>query len=424
MSCDANAVTVAELKEKLKVRKLSTAGSKAELIARLFEADPEGSWLRENELESVVRIEEDENTTQGDIMRREMELCRREKELVERELELARREISMLRGQRRDDSIDETRESAARNGEEVFYARPRANLTIIADLLNDFDGISADFDTWERQARFLKTTYRLDDDCARLLIGMRLKKRAFEWFHSRSEHISMSFERLLEELRTMFRHHESKLYLRKRFENRVWKKEETFQEYTHDKIIMGNRVPIERDELLEYVIDGIPDTALRDQARIQRFASVDGLLKAFEKITLRDRGATGSARYSGDKKLINDKKKTSTDVKRCFNCGEREHVSANCPTKTLGAKCFGCGRRGHIAAKCPEKGNNTGKSVVASISRISCKRYTCEVILNGQIIVALIDSGSDISIMRETEYAMRFAENASVRYKILRGGRL
>lgn len=59
----------------------------------------------------------------------------------------------------------------------------------------------------------------------------------------------MSFERLLEELRIMFQRHESRLYLRKRFENRVWKKEETFQEYVHEKTIMGNCVSIEKDAI-------------------------------------------------------------------------------------------------------------------------------------------------------------------------------
>jgi len=142
---------------------------------------------------------------------------------------------------------------------------PTSEFTV-ADLLSDFDNASKSFDTWEKQLRFLKATYRLDDDCAKLLIGMRLKKKASEWFYSRLEYIEMSFERFLEELGAMFRHHESRLHLRKQFENRVWRKEKTFQEYRHDKTIMGNRVPIEKDELLEYVIEGIPDVTMRDQA--------------------------------------------------------------------------------------------------------------------------------------------------------------
>lgn len=59
---------------------------------------------------------------------------------------------------------------------------------------------------------------------------------------------------------------------------------------------------------------------MRDQARIQGFSSVNNLLKAFEKVTLRDRGAMSSSRHS-DKGINDRKKKTLTDNKRCFNCG-------------------------------------------------------------------------------------------------------
>lgn len=51
---------------------------------------------------------------------------------------------------------------------------------------------------------------------------------------------------------------------------------------------MGNRIPIDDSEVLEYVIDGIPDETLRNQARIQGFETVNTLLKAFERMTLRE----------------------------------------------------------------------------------------------------------------------------------------
>jgi len=258
--------------------------------------------------------------------------------------------------------------------------------------------VSNNCDTWEKRLKFLKATYRLDDDCAKLLIGMRLKERAFEWFHSRPEYIEMSFERLLEELGTMFRHHESKLYLRRQFENRTWRRDETFQEYLHDKTVMDNKVPVERDELLEYAVEGIPDVMMRDQARIQGFSSVESLLKAFERVTLRNREATYASRHSGGRRMSDKGKKTLIDDKRCYNCGEREHVNVNCTTKALGVRCFGCGAHGHIASKCKKKINNSNveKSVVALVSRVPQKKYLQEVMLGDRAIVALIDTGSDI----------------------------
>lgn len=67
----------------------------------------------------------------------------------------------------------------------------------------------------------------------------------------------------------MFFYKPSRICERKQFEQRVWRKDKTFNEYLHQKIIMGNRIGIDEDEMTEYIIEGIPDPILRDQARVQ-----------------------------------------------------------------------------------------------------------------------------------------------------------
>ncbi|KAL6445452.1 hypothetical protein ACFW04_000792 [Cataglyphis niger] len=134
MSCDPNILTVAELKEKLKMHKLSTAGTKAKLITRLY--DPKTC-----ELDSDVGVEQ--------------KLYKYEK-LAEHELDLALREI-LLCGQLRENFTSGVTELI--NNEEMSRSRPRINLAMVADLLSDFDGVSNDFDMWEKQVRFLKATY-------------------------------------------------------------------------------------------------------------------------------------------------------------------------------------------------------------------------------------------------------------------------
>lgn len=63
------------------------------------------------------------------------------------------------------------------------------------------------------------------------------------------------------------------------------------------------------DEILEYVIEGISDVQLRDQARIQLFNNVDALLQAFEKISLSDRVSSDSSKQG--KGNFNQKMKES-----------------------------------------------------------------------------------------------------------------
>lgn len=137
----------------------------------------------------------------------------------------------------------------------------------MADLLGEFQG-RADFAIWERQVRFLRTAYQLDDNLTKILIGTRLKGRALDWFHSRPGYVAMTSDELLVELRGMFYHPPNKVTLRRRFEERTWKKSESFHDYVHEKMIMANRIAVNDDEILGYIIEGIPDIHLRDVTRI------------------------------------------------------------------------------------------------------------------------------------------------------------
>lgn len=98
----------------------------------------------------------------------------------------------------------------------------------------------------------------------------------------------------------MFQVQQSKVTLCKKFEERSWNKAESIHEYIHNKIILGNRISVPDDEILEYVIEEIPDVQLRDQARIQSINNVDALLQAFEKISLSDKVSSGSSKQRKD----------------------------------------------------------------------------------------------------------------------------
>jgi len=294
-----NDFTLQALKEKCKFYGIATSGTKVELFTRLVEKFPEGEWMQDSEeLDESVAVNEDGNvaeatqtvhtpcvvTKQSD--QSEMLLMKKQAELFERELALARREIELLRvTQRR--SLDEEDRSSRASAMSNPTNRAELSITAIASSLDYFHGNNDSYEKWERQVRLLKTTYKLEDSEAKLLITLRLKGKASEWFHSRPELIEMNFEGLLSQLKTMYCHRVNKMVRRKKFEERVWKKGELFGEYFHEKTILAIRVPIDADEMVDYLIEGIPDASLRDQARIQRFSTPASLLEAFSKITLR-----------------------------------------------------------------------------------------------------------------------------------------
>jgi len=275
-----------------------------------------------------------------------------------------------------------------------------------------FDGAN-NFEVWERQLRLLKRTYRLDHEHIRILVGMRLKGKALEWLHSKPEFVEISVEALIYELKAMFDHRPSRIALRKKFEERMWKKGETFSDYMHQKVILGNRIPVDEEEFVEYIIDGIPDRILRDQARLSGLNTKAALLEAFERVTLWDKkypvtrqdGKKTQFRPRADKQGESGKDErkgaSSGEKKCCFNCGLPDHLGKDYPTKENGPKCFKCGERGHIAAKCSGKREEVKSSyVVTQITPTKCSK---EVAMNGHNIVALVD-GSDLCLMRADQY--------------------
>lgn len=64
----------------------------------------------------------------------------------------------------------------------------------------------------------------------------------------------------------------NKIDLQRKFEARVWKKGETSREYAHNKIVIGNRISIYDDNILDHLIEEIFDRSLCNQARMRSVA--------------------------------------------------------------------------------------------------------------------------------------------------------
>lgn len=96
----------------------------------------------------------------------------------------------------------------------------KVNVNAVANLLSYFNSNAETFETWEKQMKFLSTAYKLNDDLTKILISMKLKERALEWFHSKPEYIEMTPDMLLDGLRGMFYHRPNKI-TRQCFEERI-----------------------------------------------------------------------------------------------------------------------------------------------------------------------------------------------------------
>ena len=404
---DPTTFTVSELKEQLRDMGLPTAGTKTELIARLTEADPAREWLeelierRQGSACEVTDIDEDADLGAQAEPKEESEKTRR-LEFAEKEMSLLRLENEILRQRctsantvratevptyRRAPSQSEMRREYA--GEVAFNSH-QISIQMIADLLSTYSGELGEYDKWERQLQLLREMYRFPDEQTRVLLGMRLKGKALEWFHSKPEHVSMPIPLLLNELREMFSYRPNVLTLRKKFEERTWKRGETFREYVHDKVIMANRVPIDDREMVPYLLQGIPDPQLRDQARLLKIRTKADLLEAFEDVMLRGpihTKAPNTVRdYGRNHQHQSSLGKSGEDIGRgwrserkqrsCYSCGAADHVGHDCPTKGKGIKCFKCRDYGHIASECKNVSKHVKDVNVPEVFNISAETAT------------------------------------------------
>jgi len=123
-------------------------------------------------------------------------------------------------------------------------------------------------------------------------LSNRLKGKAAKWLTSCSESMTMPVNELLYEMENIFDNREPQLATH-------------FKNILYEKLILSNKINISQEELLEHLIDGIPDYALRNQSKMQRFSNTAELLDAFKKIQLKQNFTTTTTKLRSRQIPIN-----------------------------------------------------------------------------------------------------------------------
>ncbi|XP_046865241.1 uncharacterized protein LOC124459709 isoform X3 [Drosophila willistoni] len=229
------------------------------------------------------------------------------------------------------------------NGESMGIA-----FSLAKEVLLDFNGESCP-KKWVAQLKNIGEVYNIGNTHLRMLFICKMKSKAHSWLHSEVTRIREPVAVLCEQLMAAFGEKMSKSQMRRHFEQRNWKFGEKFAVYLDDKLMLANNINIDEEELLDKVIEGIPDKGLRTQARIQCFANPKQMLAAFAEIHLEDiRRATKDENETGRANKLQEM--------RCRRCNIRGHLVKDCnrPDRVPGS-CVICGSMEHWAAKCPDR---------------------------------------------------------------------
>lgn len=231
----------------------------------------------------------------------------------------------------------------------------------------------------------------------KIIYAKRLLKGSAKIFmrHEKCDRSWPSFRRALRE---EFSETVNSGTIHRKLMERKKKRDETYQEYVYGMLDIANQASVETDAVIQYIIDGIEDEET-NKTILYGARNIRELKEKFKIYETMKRNAKTRARYTGEKKMPVQSQKTSSGIRRCFTCGSRNHQSVECPTKDKGVKCFKCQEYGYFASKCTVK-------VPVNVCNVmeQRKKTEKEVFIASKRITALIDTGSDLSLIRAEQY--------------------
>lgn len=129
-----------------------------------------------------------------------------------------------------------------------------------------------------------------------------------------------------------------------------------------------------------------------------------------EKAKSREKNESTERRESAKKTASNSSKKTSIKEQdfetRCYNCGAKGHKSKDCKKKELGKKYFKYQKFGHTAVQCDTMQDSKVDKKQSLVNTVICSanKMLKKVMINDTCVDALIDTDSQVTIMREDIY--------------------
>ncbi|XP_049307706.1 uncharacterized protein LOC125777308 [Bactrocera dorsalis] len=201
----------------------------------------------------------------------------------------------------------------------------------------------------------------------------------------------------------------SSIEIHRTLRNRRKRQGEDFMEYLYSLMEIGKSINLDDTSLIEYFIEGIPDSRA-GKANLYQAKTVKDLkeqVKVYEKIKVpvsKSQFVNANKTSSTSSNIASSS--SGSSAKKCYNCGDDSHFVRDCPRKKV--KCFKCGVEGHRATECAtveklvkkEKSANMMKTKAAVKPNKRSSLTFKDIWMNGVCVSALIDTGADVCLMR------------------------
>lgn len=440
---------ITELKNALRRLNLSTTGNKAELQMRLrgararqqrqseAEDDEVSDDAVENEsVASDSMTESDDVSSYKEAASNEEDRRKRRKDRERTTINVARRSgkgadkggIEKPRGRTKKERASHSDQTETDDGSgsesdddssverRHHRNRHRHNHFTIKDVEGSLTHFSGDdklpiekwIDEFEDMSALLKW-----NDLQKLVYGKRMLTGSAKKFISFEKRVT-SWNTLKRRLIREFSVKLNSADVHSRLFKRRLRADESSRQYIYEMQEIASQGYIEKDALIQYIIDGMPDDEV-SKTVLYNSRTIRELKKNFEiydrmkeRVQRKRTGKKSHAKADvrdakGTQSKSSSKQMDKTDKRYCFHCGSAEHEVKSCPNADKGPKCFKCNQFGHIASKCSQDEKRESKTT--TVNWVTSTDDKCvPVDIAGARYSALIDTGSDASLMRDDVY--------------------
>ncbi|XP_012241486.1 uncharacterized protein LOC105680831 [Bombus impatiens] len=182
------------------------------------------------------------------------------------------------------------------------------------------------------------------------------------------------------------------------FEKRKKREDEGCTAYMYRMLGIASHMDMEEAAKMRYIIEGITDKEV-NKAILYGARSMKELK---ENLIIYEEQKSRIAESSVRQVRPEDNRKYSQSAsvvkyRRCHNCDDKEHASADCPNKSRGPRCFKCREFGHISTNCA---NILKVKTRCDGWRNGNKGGVKQIKIMDKNVVAKIDTGSDLNLVR------------------------
>lgn len=157
------------------------------------------------------------------------------------------------------------------------------DFSTVKEFIPEYDG-EKNVNEWLTVAKNVRAVFNISDDIMRPLICARAKGKANYWLLSQPSLLSGDIDDIFSQMQIRFGTKGNLVELRQSLEKRKWLNDEVFASYFYDKQMLANKLNVTDDEMVQYILEGIPNVELRNQGKLQRFATPAAVLDAFRDI--------------------------------------------------------------------------------------------------------------------------------------------